>query len=104
MARWRKSGRDSPNSRETPISKRSSSAPPARPGKPHDRRADLCPVAVDQEPAADAAAAIEKAEVSGRRGGGRRLFLLFFLSQFVCGTTPRDGGARGPLAGICVAL
>src|SRR6266699_4771776 len=92
MARWTKSCKNSPNTPATPTSRKSSSAPPVRRRKTHDRRADLFADAVDQEPAAHAAAPVEEAQVSGRRGGRRGLFLFLFLSQPVCRTPHRRRG------------
>src|SRR2546428_13072307 len=95
MARWTKSCKNPPNTPAMPTSRKSSSAPPVRRRKTHDRRADLFADAVDQEPAAHAAAPVEEAQVSGRRGGRRGLFLCLFLSQPVClAPVPRHAGGH----------
>src|SRR6266568_2061604 len=103
MARWTKSCKNPPNTPAMPTSRKSSSAPPARRRKTHDRRADLFAGAVDQEPAAHEAAPVEKAQVSGRRGGRRGLFLFLFLPQPVRRTPLRRRGGGHCLAGNIAA-
>src|SRR5580765_6454477 len=95
MARWTKSCENSRSTPATPTSRKSSSEPPVKRKKTHDRRAHLFADAVGQEPAAHEAAPAEKAQVSGRRGGWSRLFLFLFLSRTVCRTQfDRDSGGR----------